>query len=226
MMFSMGSFLGNGFSNLTAKAVNKGYEWGSQFFPHQDKQVIVPSVVSNNTYRPNTPGTNWTWGKPQVYSKQAETLSPKSENIFAKGINGWNNLWDTAYKEDAGGKPTGLLSGITHSATDAFAATLPDYFMSKWGMKPQPQQVDTNAVHYQEDQHMGATSMFGVPQFFDSNQPREMYGVGYQQQEPVIVTAPGVMAGAPGGGLPLPIILIGVGVVGFFLFKNKIKFKK
>lgn len=246
----IGSMLGKGLQtgvntfmlpySITKKAVTKVT---SSFFPTAQKTVITNDQVSSQPY------TTFLGYRPQI--KGATTLGDEYQSWWSQMFESGRKLWDnfrTSFMgyswKDLGKKSLNTLGQVAEQTSQKVIQTLPDYFMTKWGLTNNRIQ-DEYATNNQSTNPQGypiiyldstqsrsaATESSGIMDFFRSafgTQPRGEYSIAFPQQEaiPIPVSIPAGSEKIDSGGLNWTPILYIIGIfAALFLLYNFLKGK-
>lgn len=233
------SMLGAGYNIVSTilsapqKVYQAGVKFTSSFFPSAQKTTVTPSVVSNQPYttyqgyRPQTKDATTTGAWYQTWWNQAKTL----------GGNVWNNVTGMTFKAEANKIVTPIkdtLASVLTETTRRVAATLPDYFMQKWGLEPRPatgEKLEDKPINiiYTNPTQTAAPAVTD-PAWYESifsllglSQPKGTYSIAYPQSGPIPTSMTNVIEPVEkqASNTLWIVIAVGVLIVGGIIFLRR-----
>ncbi|MBA7495373.1 hypothetical protein ES702_05955 [subsurface metagenome] len=190
----------------------------SSFFPTQQKTVIKPSVVSNQTYRPTTtpvktPLAGWsTFTKQYPYAQSRTVISEKDAPSL------WERIKAGLVKKEVAGKAIDTFFNVLERGATMGLGLLSERFSKNEQGRIEPA---TNAPPTTP-----APSLWDMFWGGQTTQPVQSYGIGYMPYQPIPDVNPAIspveLSSQPGIGNNLtPILIVGGVIVAIVLFSRR-----
>lgn len=232
-----GSFLKQGFSTVADAFFPGGRAAASittrgvgSFFPAEQREKVVPSIVSNQPY------TTFVGYRP---------ITPEVQTLRSPFANWWQTkivqpvaTWYQGQKiKDISKSFSNTLVTAADAGIKKLGASLTDYYINKWGLQVRPVEPKDPYGYYNTNVSKAPAVTDMVKDFFTMypSQPAGSYFIANPQSSPMPATPidprsdyPGgagtviiPAAGSTGGGLNImPFLIIG-GIVGVVYFLRK-----